>query len=155
MNSGHHLSIYITSVWPNRIHVSNWCVFRFLIFRLVHLDRLCSNVNYNKIRFIYLLAFFFHFFFCFDWFWSNTNDRKQKAKRDPIWFSRIVIPFASFIRQHCAIVMVFDAFCFHSDELLNYEIGDVEADDTVLTGADEDELLLSDDGKWNDDSQNP
>lgn len=42
--------------------------------------------------------------------------------------------------------MVFNVICFRSDELLNYEIGDVEADDTVLTGADEDELLLSDDG---------
>lgn len=33
-----------------------------------------------------------------------------------------------------------------SDDLLNYEIGDIEADGTELTGADEDELLLSDDG---------
>lgn len=42
----------------------------------------------------------------------------------------------------------FDSFYICSDELLNYEIGDVEADDTVLTGADEDELLLSDDGNF-------
>lgn len=34
-----------------------------------------------------------------------------------------------------------------SEDILNYEIGDVDADDTDLTGADEDELLLSDDGK--------
>lgn len=33
----------------------------------------------------------------------------------------------------------------HSDDLLNYEIGDV--DDNDLIGADEDELLLSDDGR--------
>lgn len=33
-----------------------------------------------------------------------------------------------------------------SEDILNYEIGDVDADDTDLTGADEDELLLSDDG---------
>lgn len=35
-----------------------------------------------------------------------------------------------------------------SEDILNYEIGDVDADDTDLTGADEDELLLSDDGKF-------
>lgn len=35
----------------------------------------------------------------------------------------------------------------YSEDILNYEIGDVDADDTDLTGADEDELLLSDDGK--------
>lgn len=34
---------------------------------------------------------------------------------------------------------------FFSDDLLNYDIGDV-IDDQVLYGADEDELLLSDDG---------
>lgn len=33
-----------------------------------------------------------------------------------------------------------------SEDILNYEIGDVDADDTDLIGADEDELLLSDDG---------
>ena len=36
-----------------------------------------------------------------------------------------------------------DFFC--SDDLLNYELGEV--DDNDLTGADEDELLLSDEGK--------
>ena len=40
---------------------------------------------------------------------------------------------------------IFVAFAF-SEDILNYEIGDVDADDTDLTGADEDELLLSDDG---------
>lgn len=36
---------------------------------------------------------------------------------------------------------------FHcSEDILNYEIGDV--DDTDLAGADEDELLLSDEGKF-------
>lgn len=40
----------------------------------------------------------------------------------------------------------FSHFSFGSDDLLNYEIGDVE--DTDLTGADEDELLLSDDGMF-------
>lgn len=34
-----------------------------------------------------------------------------------------------------------------SEDLID-DIGDVEADDTILTGADEDELLLSDDGKF-------
>lgn len=33
-----------------------------------------------------------------------------------------------------------------SDDLLNYELGD-DIDDQALYGADEDELLLSDDGK--------
>lgn len=37
---------------------------------------------------------------------------------------------------------------FCSDDLLNYDIGDV-IDDQVLIGADEDELLLSDDGEYN------
>lgn len=37
-------------------------------------------------------------------------------------------------------------FFFYSEDILNYEIGDVDADDTDLTGADEDELLLSDEG---------
>lgn len=35
----------------------------------------------------------------------------------------------------------------YSDDLLNYDIGDV-IDDQVLIGADEDELLLSDDGEY-------
>lgn len=39
------------------------------------------------------------------------------------------------------------SFAIFSEDILNYEIGDVDADDTDLTGADEDELLLSDDGK--------
>lgn len=48
---------------------------------------------------------------------------------------------------------VFDVFlCINfinlisSEDILNYEIGEVDADDTDLTVADEDELLLSDDG---------
>lgn len=40
--------------------------------------------------------------------------------------------------------LLFGLLC--SDDLLNYEIGDV--DDNDLIGADEDELLLSDDGEW-------
>lgn len=40
----------------------------------------------------------------------------------------------------------FFLFLIHSEDILNYEIGDVDVDDTDLTGADEDELLLSDDG---------
>lgn len=41
------------------------------------------------------------------------------------------------------------SFFDFSEDILNYEIGDVDADDTDLTGADEDELLLSDDGIFN------
>lgn len=41
------------------------------------------------------------------------------------------------------MLLLFGLLC--SDDLLNYEIGDV--DDNDLIGADEDELLLSDDGK--------
>lgn len=37
-------------------------------------------------------------------------------------------------------------FNIYSDDLLNYELGD-DIDDQALYGADEDELLLSDDGK--------
>lgn len=40
-------------------------------------------------------------------------------------------------------------FLYYSEDILNYEIGDVDADDTDLTGADEDELLLSDEGNLN------
>lgn len=40
-----------------------------------------------------------------------------------------------------------NVFCnYYSDDLLNYELGD-DIDDQALYGADEDELLLSDDGK--------
>lgn len=35
----------------------------------------------------------------------------------------------------------------YSEDIID-EIGDVEVDDTDLTGADEDELLLSDDGEF-------
>lgn len=44
-------------------------------------------------------------------------------------------------------LLIFLCSLIYSEDILNYEIGDVDADDTDLTGADEDELLLSDDGK--------
>lgn len=47
---------------------------------------------------------------------------------------------------NCIIFTIF--FLRSSEDILNYEIGDVDADDTDLTGADEDELLLSDDGEF-------
>lgn len=52
-------------------------------------------------------------------------------------------------RQNYNLCNLIDFLCFpiYSEDILNYEIGDVDADDTDLTGADEDELLLSDDGK--------
>lgn len=53
-----------------------------------------------------------------------------------------------FVKDSNLIVFVYSFFDF-SEDILNYEIGDVDADDTDLTGADEDELLLSDDGIFN------
>lgn len=50
-----------------------------------------------------------------------------------LFFTNVQLQFVSF------------SCCNSSDDLLNYEIGEV--DDNDLIGADEDELLLSDDGK--------
>lgn len=45
--------------------------------------------------------------------------------------------------------LIFYLNCVFSEDILNYEIGDVDADDTDITVADEDELLLSDEGNFN------
>lgn len=66
--------------------------------------------------------------------WKENRTAPDISLRLPNCLAKILMDF----------VYVF--FCIFSDDLLTYDIGDV-IDDQVLIGADEDELLLSDDGK--------